>query len=267
MPAHNVADFIGLAIESVLKQSHTNLQLIVVDDDSSDSSATIVEGFVSSDSRITLIRLDAQSGGPSKPRNTALQNIDGAFVAFLDADDVWHSDKLKYQLELMHVHKLDFTSTRHIKFIDAIDNTQVKLSSTETPQVSIISHQQMLRKNRIVCSGVMLSVSYAKQLEFSENEYVGVEDYLAWLKLLEDPSIRAAIVNAPLVFYRLRSDSLSNSKFKMAKKIYSLLSSYSPNGQRLGIKKYLYFGYYVVAGSTIFILDKLRMANKQRENS
>ncbi len=259
MPANNAAQYIGAAIESVLQQTHTNLKLIVVDDGSSDNTVEIVKKSASDNSRVSIIELETQSGGPATPRNRALQNIDGALVAFIDADDVWHPDKLQCQIQAMLAHELDFSSTRHIKFIDTLKTELMESNVIEDPAISVISHDQILRKNKIVCSGVMMQAAAAQKLTFSEQaEFVGVEDYLAWLKLLQNKALRAAIIEAPLVFYRLRRDSLSNSKFRMAKKIYALLSDYSYNGQRLGIKKYFYFGCYMVAGVTTLISDKLK---------
>lgn len=263
MPANNAVKFIGAAIESVLEQSHSNLRLLVVDDGSTDNTVDVVTKFVTSDVRVILIELETQSGGPSKPRNRALQHIEADFVAFIDADDIWHSEKLRCQIQTMLTHRLDFTSCEHIKFANEFGALPAEVKALTplamtliAPAVTMLSHEKILRKNKVVCSGVVMRADLAKQVSFSE-DYVGVEDYLAWLILLQNASVRAAIINAPLVFYRLRRDSLSNSKVQMARKIYRLLSNYSQCGQPLGNKKYFYFTHYVFAGLKILICDKL----------
>ena len=263
MPAHNAAQYIASAIDSVLAQTHSNLQLLIVDDASSDATVEIINSFVEQDSRVVLFSLKTQSGGPAAPRNRALQNANGEFVAFIDADDMWRKDKLSCQLKAMQVHSLDFCSTRHIKFVDFIDESkdvEATISGIlEDPPISLISHQQMLRKNRIVCSGVLLSSALAQDLVFSEQaENVGIEDYLAWLTILQKHTVGAAIIDLPLVFYRLRNDSLSNSKINMAKKIFGLLSRYTQNGKPLGIRKYFYFAHYGVAGLKMLLIDRLK---------
>jgi len=273
MPANNAATFIGAAIESVLQQSHTKLKLFVVDDGSTDNTVDVVTNFVIADNRVKLIQLDVQSGGPATPRNKALQiirseipshtddNAEGDFIAFIDADDVWHLDKLSCQIQTMNTQDLDFTSTEHVKFSNATNSvlpTPIDLN-TFTPASASISHEQMLRKNKIVCSGVMLRANLAQWLHFSEQtEFIGVEDYLAWLHVLQNTPARAAIIQAPLVFYRLRRDSLSNSKIKMAAKIYNLLSDYSYGGKPLGVRKYRYFVHYIMSGIGALIADKFK---------
>lgn len=90
MPAYNAEIYIGEAINSVLSQSYPYWELIVVDDGSTDATAKIVETF--EDPRIKLFR--QLNGGESSARNTALQNMHGEFVAFLDSDDIYLPEHL-----------------------------------------------------------------------------------------------------------------------------------------------------------------------------
>lgn len=98
IPAYNAGAFIGDAINSVLTQSHENLELVVVDDGSTDGTAEIAEAF--DDQRVRVI---AQSNaGPSRARNHGLAVTTGELVAFLDADDYWVPNKLEHQLPRLH---------------------------------------------------------------------------------------------------------------------------------------------------------------------
>ena len=84
-------------------------------------------------------------------------------------------------------------------------------------------------------------------MRFSEfKKHVAVEDYKAWLELHQDKSIISARLEAKLVYYRVRADSISRSKFSMARKIYALLSEIELNGKKLGFKRYYYFLTYLV---------------------
>lgn len=94
IPAYNADAHVAEAIGSVLTQSHRNLELIVVDDGSTDRTAEIAESF--DDHRVRVVR--QANAGPTRARNRGLALAAGEFVAFLDADDSWFPDKLEHQL-------------------------------------------------------------------------------------------------------------------------------------------------------------------------
>jgi len=99
VPAYNAAHCLSAAIESVLGQTYKNLELIVVDDGSTDDTRVVAERY---GDRLRYIYQD--NGGPSKARNTGIKATDCDLIAFLDADDLWVSDKLAAQIEFMQAH-------------------------------------------------------------------------------------------------------------------------------------------------------------------
>lgn len=101
IPNYNSSKFISRTVESVLRQTYDNFELIIVDDASSDDSVSIIRKFIKKDNRINLINLDKNSGGPAKPTNEGLKIAKGNFIAFLDADDQWLPDKLERQLNAL----------------------------------------------------------------------------------------------------------------------------------------------------------------------
>jgi glycosyltransferase involved in cell wall biosynthesis len=103
MPAYNAAPFIGQAIESVLHQTYSQVQLIVVDDGSRDDTAAIAERYARADSRVTLMR-NSNSGKPSIVRNIGLARATGEYLSFLDSDDYWHPTRVERLLHGMLAH-------------------------------------------------------------------------------------------------------------------------------------------------------------------
>jgi glycosyltransferase involved in cell wall biosynthesis len=95
LPTHNRAALVGRAIASVLAQTYRELELIVVDDGSTDETMAVVSAVV--DARVRLLRLDAQRGA-SFARNRGLDAAAGTLVAFIDSDDAWHEQKLGRQV-------------------------------------------------------------------------------------------------------------------------------------------------------------------------
>ena len=96
VPAYNAAAFIQRTLDSALDQTHRDLEIIVVDDGSTDGTAEIVEGVARRDARVRLFR--QANGGVSRARNTGLAQARGVYIAPLDADDLWHPTKIEKQL-------------------------------------------------------------------------------------------------------------------------------------------------------------------------
>ncbi len=99
IPVYNTEKFIARAMESALAQTHANLEVIVVDDGSSDNTVAIVEAIAVRDARVKLLR--QPNGGVAKARNLGITCSQGEFIAPLDADDVWMPHKIERQVECM----------------------------------------------------------------------------------------------------------------------------------------------------------------------
>lgn len=244
LPSHNSAAYIEHSVKSVLSQTYIDLELITVDDGSTDQTPEMLHKLARHDDRMTVISLAECSGGPAKPRNVGLAAAKGNYFAFIDSDDAWHPRKLERQLSLMKKDDLGFLSTQHIAFqSDLPSPTELDETSVQT---TAITHQTLIRKNRVVTSSALMSRTFATGLQFDERPaYVGVEDYLAWLILHQNATQKSAVLHSPLVFYRLRHDSISSSKKVMAQKIFYLLSNYQIDGKGLGLGRYFYFVTYI----------------------
>src|SRR5699024_7716859 len=112
-PAYNAEKFIHETIESVLAQTYTNWEMIIVDDCSSDKTADIVKSYEQEDSRIKLFQLE-QNSGSAVARNTAMRNAGGKYIAFLDSDNLWYPEKLDKQLHFMQEKNIAFSFTKYI---------------------------------------------------------------------------------------------------------------------------------------------------------
>jgi len=253
MPTHNSSAWIELSAKSVLAQTYSDIELIIVDDLSNDETLEILKKLRRLDTRITIKERSICSGGPATPRNDGLKSAKGNFIAFIDSDDLWHPKKLELQIKTMRDHGINFISSTHIPFEG---NPPVPLDiDEELLNVQNKDHATLIRKNWVVTSSAVVNRSLLADNSFNQKvEYIGVEDYLLWLKLHQSPPIKSGILESPLVFYRLRRDSISASKLMMAKKIFYLLSQYSFLGKPLGLKKYLYFTTYVLASLKVRLL-------------
>ena len=112
MPSYNTARFISETIESVLAQTYTNWELIIVDDCSTDNTDEVVAAF--SDERIRYLKNEKNSGA-AVSRNYALREARGRWIAFLDSDDLWHPEKLEKQIIFMESGDYSFSYTDYIQ--------------------------------------------------------------------------------------------------------------------------------------------------------
>ena len=108
MPTYNCGRFIKEAIDSVLSQSYTNWELIIVDDCSTDDTKAFVSTYT--DKRIRYMR-NEQNMGAALTRNRALKEANGKYIAFLDSDDTWSPEKLEKQIAFMETNGYAFTYT------------------------------------------------------------------------------------------------------------------------------------------------------------
>ena len=97
VPVYNVEKYVERCIESIIKQSYKNLEIILIDDGSKDNSGKICDEYAEKDNRIKVIH--KKNGGLSDARNTGLNIADGEYICFIDSDDYIHKDLVKDNLE------------------------------------------------------------------------------------------------------------------------------------------------------------------------
>ena len=205
MAAFNAERTIGLAIDSVVHQSFENWELIIIDDGSNDSTVAIVNS--KRDSRIRLIK-NERNLGVSKSRKVGLDIAEGEWIAILDSDDAWRSDKLEKQLNLQKATcaEVVFTGSAFM------DNDGNPLSWTlSVPEK--LTYRELLKQNLISNSSVLVKKSLYKQ-----NYVIGDElheDFAIWLNITKEGKIAYGI-NEPLLIYRLTKSSKSSNKLKAA---------------------------------------------------
>lgn len=220
IPSYNAGKLIGRTIESVLSQSYVSWELLVIDDCSKDDTRGVVNDFVKQDSRIRLIALDKNNGAPAAPRNIGVREAKGKWVAFLDADDIWHPKKLEVQLHLMNKLNVPFSSSlsRNFKNDEDIYDDEVD----DDPAYEKITFDMQRFKGRIANSSVVVHRGLLLKHPFNEDiRYKAVEDYHCWLRIHKEIgfSIKVQIV---MLNYRIVEGQISGSKLYMLKTMFML---------------------------------------------
>jgi len=239
-PAYNAEKLIGRTIQSVIDQTFTDWEMIVVDDCSQDATRQVVEKWVDQDSRIRLESLSKNFGGPAGPRNVGVKLACGKYIAFLDSDDIWHPQKLEIQLKILNETGRVFCSSEMEDFKDESD---IKFSDPIRPRYEEVTFARQLRRYRTPTSSVILKRELISSYPFNESlRYKAREDLDCWLRIHEHIGISIK-VKYPLLKYRLIQGQISGAKWKMLKRTLMVLDEYRfKNGRGLGWKKYFYLG-------------------------
>src|SRR5438270_8624569 len=119
IPAYNAERFLERTLRSALRQTYRNLEVIVVNDGSADKTRAIAEAVARTDDRVRIITVP--NGGVAKARNIGIAEAHGEFVAFLDADDLWHPTKIELQLAAMSPESGDYQPAAVYTFTRTID--------------------------------------------------------------------------------------------------------------------------------------------------
>lgn len=212
VPTYNSERYIGETLNSLLKQTYTNFEAVIVDDCSSDDTIDIIKETIGEDKRFKLIQNKVNSGA-AVSRNRAIDNTSGDYIAFLDADDIWNCNKLRSQIEFMSNNGFLFSFTAY----ELIDAESRPLGTTvDLNNQSKVSYRDMLEKKATLgCSTVMLRRDVFRHLRMP-NIRTG-QDYATWLQALKDINY-AHCLNQVLTQYRITPGSISRNKIKKAKR-------------------------------------------------
>ncbi len=226
-PVYNAEKFIRETIESVQNQTYTNWEMLLINDCSTDSSAEIIKEKAAEDSRIKYIELDKNSGA-AITRNTGISKAQGRYIAFLDSDDIWKSDKLDKQLALIKEKDIGFcfTSYRYV-MQDGVPTNKVARAPEK------IDYNGLLKNTIIGCSTVLIDREVIG--DFRMTNVRRGQDTATWLQLLKRTEYAYGIYE-DLVWYRVVDGSLSHNKWNAIKRTWNTYR----NVEHLSLPKAMY---------------------------
>lgn len=241
MPCHNGSQYIEKAIDSVIQQTYTNWELLIINDFSTDNSAEIINKYVMIDNRIKFFNVETSVGNPSEPRNIGIKNALGRYIAFLDCDDIWINTKLERQIPLFDgddiyvvfswYEKIDEQGKRHNRIIKSRKEVDYKT----------------LLKSDIIgnLTGVYDTKKVGKMYQINQH----MEDYIMWLSILKKGGI-AKNTSTVEALYRISNKSLSASKFTHISWQWNVYRKI----EKLSLLKSLYYySFYAMKGFIKFL--------------
>ncbi len=235
LPVYNSEAYLPATLDSILAQTYTAWELLLVNDASSDNSLDICQKYAAADPRIHLVALPSNHGC-AFARNTALGLIQGEYVAFVDADDLWACDKLAAQMNFLEECEADITYTAY-RMVNARGQLLKVLS---VPAVSTFT--SLLKENCIIFSTVLLRRELLQDKAFSDSFFH--EDYVLLLDLLKQGAACRGLEKV-LTDYRVHSRGRSMNKLNAAKYRWKIYHEYLKLGY---LRSVYYFVFYAVNG-------------------
>lgn len=213
IPIYNVEIYLSQCLDSVLQQTYKNLEIILVNDGSTDGSAQICEKYAAGDSRITLIH--KENGGLSDARNAGLKIATGTYISFVDSDDLLalhFYDKMLNQLlthnaDIVECNFFKFESERDVKTVALTGSTVPESYTTESALISLMNeHLKQVVWNKVYKAQVI------DQLEFPVSK-INEDEF--WTYRVFGNAQKVVKIDDVLYFYRQQSESIMGSKYSL----------------------------------------------------
>lgn len=257
IPFYNSEKYLSDAIKSTLNQTYTNLEIILIDDGSTDSSLKIAQEFKKNNKRITVIS-DGENVGLPKRLNQLSKLAKGKYYARMDADDIMFSNRIKVQVKyLLNNPEVDLLGTGLI----AIDNNNDIIGLRKGGTFSQITLKTALKGSWTAHPSITGKAEWFKNNNYDETLRRS-QDFELWIRTVEKSNFVG--IKEPLLFYREASTS-SIKKYMQSTK-YSI-KTFWKNRNKTGIifsfvhsfiklSKLLIYSFYFLAGSTSTLIEK-----------
>ena len=222
VPVHNAENFIKDTIDCVRGQSYGAWELILIEDGSTDHTMDVMTAYLEEirDQRIRLVKREIRTEeekrfGAARARNLGLSLAAGRYIAYLDADDRWETDKLEKELCFLKEKQAGFVFTGY-EFGD--ENAKGTGKVVHVPEK--LNYEQALANTTIFTSTVMMDTEKIDKA-LMEMPYIKSEDTASWWKILKT-GVTAYGLDENLVVYRRAGKSLSSNKVEALRRIWNL---------------------------------------------
>ena len=215
VPVYNAEKYLEDTINTIIRQTYGDWELLLIDDCSTDSSCEIIQKHIKKDNRIKYYKQE-KNMGPACARNRGIDISEGRFVCFIDADDIWEKDKLKKQIDFMIEKKCAF-SYHSYEFADC----NCKPTGKRVIAKEKLTYNEALKNNIISTITVMFDMQRINKELIKMPNIKYVEDTATWWKVLRNDYIAFGIPDL-YSFYRRIENSHSSNKLRTQKSLWYL---------------------------------------------
>ncbi len=216
IPYFKKKKFIKHTINSVVNQTYKKYEVIIVYDDTNFSDLPYIKKIIKNIKKKKIV-INKKNLGAGISRNIGVKNSSGKFIAFLDADDVWHKNKLKEQINFMKNQKVNFSFTSY-----SIINDKNQVNRNVVAEKNM-TYDKLIKSCDIGLSTVIIKSNLLKMYRFPPIKTK--EDYVMWLKLSKN-RIKLSGLKKNLASWRKLNESLSSSTFQKLKDAFTVYNKY-----------------------------------------
>lgn len=216
IPYFRKRKYILKTIESIKRQTFKNYEVIIIYDDEYLSDFLYLKKKIKNYKNFFLYK-NKKNLGAGLSRNLGIQKSNGKYIAFLDADDYWNKNKLKYQYSFMVKNKYLVTHTDYYLIDDKKQTKSKRIAKC-------LDFQNLIKSCDIGLSTVMIKKSILSKIKFPNLQTK--EDYVFWLKLLKKNNLKVYPLNITLTYWRKTDGSLSSNFFQKIKDAFLVYNKY-----------------------------------------
>jgi len=231
IPTFNRSDIIEETLQSILRQTYTNLEIIVVSDGSTDKTIDVVTNI--KDERLHFVDNKENSGRPAVVRNIGMKQAKGKYIAFCDDDDLWEKNKLEKQIPFLEATPTLLAVSSNTRYFPNIKQNAFFLLKNKK-----LSYEWQLNNfNSIATSSVVMRRSVMDKIGFFDEDIAlrAAEDYDYWLRILNYQDQSILVMKDILINYRKHDSNISNPEQnfeKMLQKLILIYEKHLPNSRR-----------------------------------
>tara|TARA_B100001057_G_scaffold496374_2_gene597709 strand:+ start:1734 stop:2474 length:741 start_codon:yes stop_codon:yes gene_type:complete len=217
IPYYKKREFINSTLDSVLKQTYKNFEILMIYDDQEREDLEFIKKLIRSDKRVSLI-INQKSLGAGLSRNHGIKKCKGKYIAFIDSDDTWEKKKLELQIKFMKKRNCQISHTNY----EIIDKENKVLSHRTARDFNSIN--ELIKS----CDIGLSSVIAKKEIFKGECFFADLktkEDFVLWLKILKK-DIKICALKKDLMYWRKLDNSLSSSIFQKLRDGYSVYNKF-----------------------------------------
>lgn len=232
LPVYNAEKFLHDSLNSVINQSYSNLEIIVIDDGSTDNSLSIIKGF--NDKRIKII--SRENKGLIYSLNEGLNIAKGNYIARMDADDIARSDRIETQLKFLLKNKgVSVVGS----YANLIDENGVNIGIKKKPSYDLIIKTICFFGSPFIHPTVMFNKLLIQEQLYYSNEFIHAEDYELWSRLVVCEKFKFFNIKDTLLDYRIVATSVSRKYETQQKKSHQdiIKKYFLINAKHLDINK------------------------------
>lgn len=236
IPAYNSEKYISECLISVLSQDYKNIEIIVIDDCSIDGTESVVCNLINNNINIKYFKTTKNSGA-GVSRNLGLSKAKGRYIAFLDADDIWHESKISKQINFLLKNKACISHTSYCMI-----NEEGGRISGGVNVSNLVDLALYMKTTEIGLSTALIDRERVGEIYFDTARTR--QDTMLWLRLFS-LGFTSLGLNENLVSYRIRNGQISKNKFKMLYRTFIVYWSVNTIPSPIRI---IYFLFYVFNG-------------------